>query len=523
MDAPSRWKRQLQPTHRPTVTFRVKERVLLAGWVVLCLILLASIILQSIWSKQKEFERSTGFFAHHVTDRALIAETALEGFSAFVMSRPEFDQVTASDFAKNLLVRYPFLYMFEVAQKVDHSGRSKIEERLAEIYPGFEIRHFAYDGDRQWRIAPPADDYYPIVFQEPYFSDEREIVGLDLYSTDILIAAMRESSRLGRPMATQPFNLAEDVLGYVIHRPLDSEINATGRPLTAPRYALLALRADRLFGGLRSNQQGTSIRLAYAQTRNHDTSDMALINSVGPSPTKAEALLLPSFQHTTALGDFVPSQPFRLSQTQQMTWSDLNLFLLFLVSLFAFAVPILARRFATAYADDKIREMDAEGHLYQLANFDSLTGAANRYRLLDQLETTLLRATRDKDTFCLLFIDIDQFKTLNDGHGHAAGDAVLVGFARRVMEFLRSNEVFGRLGGDEFVLIASESHESAVQALIGRVKEKAAEPTIYRGQPLSIDVSIGYACYPTDGRNMNSLLDAADKRMYQEKRAPKSN
>ena len=492
--------------------------MLLAGWSLLCLVAAMLVVWQSVWSSKLAFESAAGQLTAHIIDRALVAETALEGFSAFVMAHPSLDHAAAAAYAKTLLARYPFLYKFEVARKVEHAQRVALEDRLSDVYPGFRIRRFDYDRARHWRDAPDASIYYPIVFQEPYFSDNREIVGLDLYSSDILVAAMRESFLLGMPMATQPFYLVEEASGYVIHRALDHSDGTIDAPFTADRYALLALRADRLFGDLATRYPTLAIRLTHGSDEDLASSPARLIDAVGQAASPLEQSFLPAFDYSLSLAGAIPSQPFQLTSSWQMTWRDLDLPLLLGLLVLALAAPILARPFAVAYFENRLAGLDSEGLLYQMANFDSLTGVANRHRLLEELELTLLRAERDKRGFCLLFVDIDQFKQVNDRLGHAAGDAVLVEFCHRVTERLRADETLGRLGGDEFVLLTSDSSEPIdVPALAQRVREAIATPIRHRQQAIPLEVSIGHACYPADGRNINALLDAADRRMYRDK------
>lgn len=507
-------------TETPIGTFRRATRLLLIGWFVFSIAGIALAIRQSIRANQHDFEQAAEEVANEVTDRALIAETALEGFSAFVMAQPEFDHATAADYARTLSSRYPFLYKFEVAQQIDHTERAEFEQRLSAIYPGYEVLRFDYENRRQWHEAAPNEHYFPIIFQEPYFSDERQIVGLDLNSSVLLIEAMQMSYRLGLPMATRPFVLAENVIGFVIHRALDGEVGRIAEPLTSNRYALLALRADRLYGELADRHPTLAIRLTDADAENDGRQVVRLIETAGQAATPVDRLLLPRFERTVAIEKTVPSQPFLLTTDRQMTWRDLNLPLLIGLIAVALIVPLFARRFALAYFENRLAGLRSEGKLYEMANFDALTGVANRHRLIEQLEISLLRAKRDETRFCLLFVDIDGFKAVNDRLGHAAGDAVLVAFCERLNGLLRGDEMLGRLGGDEFVLLTSDNPvPTDVIALIDRVRKAADRPLHYRNEDIRLGVSIGHACYPGDGVHIAALLESADRRMYREKQA----
>jgi diguanylate cyclase (GGDEF)-like protein len=242
------------------------------------------------------------------------------------------------------------------------------------------------------------------------------------------------------------------------------------------------------------------------------------VQTQGRDSTSIERLLLPRFRQSVSLVGAVPSQPFEVELAWQMHWRDLNLPLLIGLILGVALVPSLARRFALAYFEHRLARLDSNGELYQMANFDSLTGVANRRRLIDQLEITLLRAARDKTQFCLLFMDIDGFKDVNDRLGHAAGDAILVAFCERLGTLLRGDEMLGRLGGDEFVIITGDNTGPAdIASLIARIKAETRRPLLYGQQQVPFDFSVGHACYPSDGSSIAALLDVADGRMYREK------
>jgi diguanylate cyclase (GGDEF)-like protein len=502
----------------PPHPFRRARRLILVGWLLIASAALVLSIWQAVSSGKRAFEHTAREVADSITGRALVAETALEAFAAFVTSQSPFDHATTAEFARALLTRYPFLYKFEVAQQVTHAERAVLEERMWAVYPGFEVQQFDYADTRQWRTAPIASTYFPIIFQEPYFSDERQIVGLDLNSSLFLIDAMQASSRLGLPMATRPFMLAENVSGYVIHRALGHGPGTPAAPLTATRYALLALRTDLFIGDLTGEHQALAITVGHVDESQAPDESVRLVQTQGRDSTTIERLLLPSFRQSFSLTGPVPSQPFEVELAWQMHWRDLNLPLLLGLILGIALLPSLARRFALAYFEHRLARLDSDGELYQMANFDALTGVANRHRLIDQLGITLLRAARDKTQFCLLFMDIDGFKGINDRLGHAAGDAVLVAFCEHLGDLLRGDEMLGRLGGDEFVIITGDNTGPVdIASLIARIKAQTRQPLLYRKQPVHIDFSVGHACYPADGRSIAALLDVADRRMYREK------
>lgn len=162
----------------------------------------------------------------------------------------------------------------------------------------------------------------------------------------------------------------------------------------------------------------------------------------------------------------------------------------------------------------------AEEELRFLAHHDPLTGLANRALFNDRLDVALRAARRHNSTLALLFLDIDDFKGINDVHGHAAGDRVLCTIARRLESCVRETDTVARMGGDEFtVLLTDIQSEGAVSETVARILAVMAEPLdAESGSGKMPSCSIGIACYPADGEDADSLLSQADDDMYRIKR-----
>jgi diguanylate cyclase (GGDEF)-like protein/PAS domain S-box-containing protein len=162
----------------------------------------------------------------------------------------------------------------------------------------------------------------------------------------------------------------------------------------------------------------------------------------------------------------------------------------------------------------------AEEELRFLAHHDPLTGLANRALFNDRLDTALRAARRHNSTLALLFLDIDDFKGINDVHGHAAGDRVLCTIARRLEGCVRETDTVARMGGDEFtVLLTDIQSEGAVSETVARILAVMAEPLDAQSGAANMpSCSIGIACYPADGEDADTLLSQADDDMYRIKR-----
>ena len=153
------------------------------------------------------------------------------------------------------------------------------------------------------------------------------------------------------------------------------------------------------------------------------------------------------------------------------------------------------------------------------ATFDRLTGVTNRQTLLAHLYAELERATRYERPLCVAFIDIDNFKSVNDTYGHAAGDVVLRGVAQTISENLRSSDLIGRYGGEEFMLILTETNVEEGAALSEKLRtlvERARYP-IQGNTVMTVTISIGVAGGVGQQLRMENLVRDADAAMYSAK------
>ena len=160
-----------------------------------------------------------------------------------------------------------------------------------------------------------------------------------------------------------------------------------------------------------------------------------------------------------------------------------------------------------------------EDKLRHAAQTDSLTGLPNRALLIDRIERSLLRAVRQPNAIALLYLDLDGFKGINDHYGHAAGDAVLVEFARRLVKAVRAEDTVARLGGDEFcVLVENLTGRAEAFRIADALLLSARVPITTPNQTLRITASIGVAFGQSGEHSASQFLARADSALYQVKR-----
>ncbi len=216
--------------------------------------------------------------------------------------------------------------------------------------------------------------------------------------------------------------------------------------------------------------------------------------------------------HAAMLRWLAPPERSRLSRW--LGWGvvitlSVGLLLLSLALLFRF---LLKQR--TAELERKQRRLD------HLAHHDPLTGLPNRLLFFDRLEHAIQRSRRQKKGGALLFLDLDQFKQINDTFGHALGDALLEQVSQRLRKAVRESDTVARIGGDEFAVIMEGLNEPAdVIAGVQHLSAVFEEPFDLRGQRFTVTFSIGISLFPQDGKDAQTLLRNADTAMFRAKAA----
>ena len=174
--------------------------------------------------------------------------------------------------------------------------------------------------------------------------------------------------------------------------------------------------------------------------------------------------------------------------------------------------------------EEKLATVTKEGEDARHASLhDPLTGLPNRALFNDRLNHSLAQAKRHGSSLVVMFLDLDDFKKINDTHGHEVGDAVLMTVAERLGEITRDDDTVCRQGGDEFLYLLQgirniEDIKQVAEKIINAVQAPCEIKGRERSLNLSIQPSIGIAIFPNDGSSADALLDCADKAMYRAKR-----
>jgi diguanylate cyclase (GGDEF)-like protein len=159
--------------------------------------------------------------------------------------------------------------------------------------------------------------------------------------------------------------------------------------------------------------------------------------------------------------------------------------------------------------------------LRDAAETDLVTGVYSHRHLQDRVRQEVARASRGRSPLSVLMVDLDDFKRINDEHGHLAGDRVLRAIAGALRAAVRTSDVVARYGGDEFVVLMPDTDEVEARAVADRAEAAVAElgHSMGDGSTVHVSCSVGLALHPRDGRSAKELLRAADAGMYRHKRS----
>lgn len=165
---------------------------------------------------------------------------------------------------------------------------------------------------------------------------------------------------------------------------------------------------------------------------------------------------------------------------------------------------------------EEVRQEQAK--LHRQAHFDTLTGLPNRLMALDRIGQAIQRSSRSPQRFALFFIDLDDFKSVNDSLGHAVGDELLIATGARVQAILRDADTVARLGGDEFLVIAPDvTSNQQAEEIAERLIKAISRPQELSGRMVVARCSVGIALFPDNGASVETLMANADNAMYQAK------
>ncbi len=473
-------------------------------WVLVFALLTALALSYEMRRLEKEFLRTAAAVEHTVRERLGVSSALLDGLSFALATRGRPD-LAFERYARHVLVNHRQIARIQTLRRVPVAGREAFLTRMRQRYNGaYALRSFAFRAARRWFPAPASDEYYPITFLVPDGSPHDSMLGLDVGSIAFLRAPLKLALATDEATASPPFQLLDGATGFMLFQAASEDGDAA---------VGLTLRTDRLLASNQLQPASLNVALRYLGT---DGAEVAL--ATAEPPGRLARLLLPRYTEQRWIG--TPRSPFTLLIEQAIAWRDLSpapLVPMLALSLLGLPAALGMARQRHNW-DRALAEYQRD--LTFRATHDPLTGLPNRTLFLDRFEHARELARRGGERFALVFIDLDNFKQLNDHYGHAAGDAVLRSTAQRVARALRKGDTVARIGGDEFlVLLEGLSGRRATADATQHIVRALRAPIEHEQRVLRIDASVGVALYPDDGDSYAALSSAADAAMYRQKRA----
>jgi len=275
-----------------------------------------------------------------------------------------------------------------------------------------------------------------------------------------------------------------------------------------------------------------SVQNPYERLRRATTSLIVdTRDGVTPDSVTIDALVVAVTDYETAMQDVVSryaeEATGRVNSLKSTLYIVLAITIIVLVfeGLFLFrpAVQEFRREWRQRAVAHVAERRDDQRKLSYLARFDPLTGLINRFLFGDRLTNAISRARRDGGIVSLMFLDLDEFKAVNDRFGHSVGDALLKQVAQRLVASVRESDSVARLGGDEFTVVLEGSHRVEDAGHVAtKILDSLRQPFKVGNHDLRVTTSIGIALFPVDGQSAQELLRDADIAMYSAKAAGKN-
>ncbi|GGO77677.1 hypothetical protein GCM10011348_07780 [Marinobacterium nitratireducens] len=442
---------------------------------------------------------------HHLAMQLNLRELSLESFSHHLSTLPVLDLELARNYAARLLQHHPQIYMLALASQVPAGERRRFEKDMSE----FSARGFSIHPPREGGATlPPA--YYPVVLLEPELPEARGLLGMDMAESSSVLSGLLGGVKDGG--LSRPIALADN-RGYLLYHAVDSGFGH-GAPPTIhgyQHYALLVVRASALLPGWALDMPGLQLRLR------HPDSSLGERGLLLEHRSEASQLLpLPVFERVIDMDD--EQQPLRLEIEYLPSWQALDIWLL--AGLFVAGLLLVAQAgwILLRVSRARHRLLEQQQTLYQKAHFDHLTGLPNTNLLIDRLEQAIRSAQRTSSRVAVFFLDLDEFKRVNDLWGHDVGDQLLIQIGVRLRESMRGEDTVARIHGDEFiVLIPMLDGDEQLRRVRYKLELLFEAPFRVGDIELRQTGSIGLAVYPDDANDAEELLGLADREMYQHK------
>jgi diguanylate cyclase (GGDEF)-like protein len=469
------------------------------------------LVWQNIHQSKVDF-RQLGFkVSESLQQSFVINETILDGFAAFLADVGIQEPYRARFYSRTMIERYSNLYMFQAAQRVKGADVEAFEETLSDnMGDDISVRRFEFgrglvdvDVDKQSKGY-----FYPLVFVEPVLNSSINMLGLDISSIQFVEEAMDASLSSGLASISEGFELFDGNMAFVMIKP--SLLPEQKEP---DQYALLVVKTEALLREISLAKPGLQLDVRYQTLA-------PMVQKKTQPLADWESFIFPKLEYKNSFTLGPGRVNIRLSQ--QLGLDSLNLGAVIFIVLVCLFIGWMMSLFLRNHYQGEVDKLHANNKLYQLANYDRLTGLANRHYFEDYLIRSIATSKRRGGKIGLLYVDLNDFKSINDTYGHATGDKVLTITAAILLDCIRVEDVASRVGGDEFVILLEHitTLEDA-QKVSTRIHDQMDGIEYVDNKSVKLSASIGFAMYPDEGETLDQLMHAADHNMYAAKRRGK--
>lgn len=488
---------------------------------------LLAFLVTARWENEAErqsLNRESEAVAQRVADRLAARLAAhresLSQLRQFIETRPQASFDDFENFSADVLDRNPDLSALSINDRVFDRHRDDYERRIAALSPTkeFQIKQRIND-----KVVPAhkSPEYVPVRFIAPLKLNQRAL-GFDIFSEPVRRDAIEQALRTTNMAVTAPVQLVQDQakrIGILEIMPFfDRAVSLPARtPAAIQGFAVAVVKLDQMIDLRAWGAMGSMLVFqlsdpnAVSERQLLYRSDAALgDNNLYPIEAAAWSRPIDFADRQWLLTVYAPSGMGTVSKIPSAWWVGIvGLLLSGMLQLMLLGMTGRSQELS-----------DTHDQLAKLALYDPLTELPNRTLFFDRLRMDMLHARREDQKHALLFVDLDFFKSINDAHGHSAGDYVLREAARRMRANIREADTIGRIGGDEFVVLLHgiASGEAALH-VARKLLAAIHEPIMWRGMRLNLSASIGLALFPDHGSDEDSLTSNADSAMYAAKAA----
>jgi diguanylate cyclase (GGDEF)-like protein len=468
--------------------------------------LLGGLAFNAFWHYDKvenRFYNEVTFMRQHVRELMAQNESILSGFSAFLVGSRVADINATKTYAQRMLTRYPHILMFEVAQRVDQDNLEPFTTYLKEqnINPP-KIWSFNYEQGIIEHDLKTDGEAFPVIFIEP--ESENSQLGLDISSIEFVHSVVKRFGKSDQLLMTEPFELLDGEIAIVMMQGVSVSESET------PSYvSLLVIRAEQLIPTILKDK-GWGFSLSSKDSNGHQ------FDLLRKDAKESADNWLPELKSidTIRLTDF----ELTLEIKQQLGLQDFDWLHILGITVLMIVFPAFVLIMYRIHQGIEQQNSLKRQQLYQLANFDVLTGLANRFHFEDFGLRILSTAERNNTHVALFFIDLNGFKLVNDNLGHDIGDIVLQRVAETLTANVRQGDVVARIGGDEFVILADQMTTlHGLMSMLNNIREAISEVNIVETKEYKVSASVGFSYTEYHGYKLSELVKMADNSMYGEK------